>query len=82
MTARSDEAWIMQVGRSLVDTESGTLRGKGHLIIDQDGKYSERFRHLIRESGCKVIRLPPMSPNLNAYAERFVRSIKDECRIG
>lgn len=79
VTARSDEAWIMQVGRSLVDTESGTLRGKGYLIIDQDGKYSERFRHLIRESGCKVIRLPPMSPNLNAYAERFVRSIKDEC---
>jgi len=79
VTPKPDEAWIMQVGRSLVDTESGTLRGKRYLIINRDGKYSERFRRLIRESGCKVIRLPPMSPNLNAYAERFVRSIKDEC---
>ena len=34
---------------------------------------------MVRESGTEVIRLPPMSPNLNAYAERFVRSIKDEC---
>ena len=33
-------------------------------------------------SGYEVIRLPPMSPNLNAYAEHFVRSIKDECLIG
>jgi putative transposase len=33
----------------------------------------------VRESRTEVIRLPPMSPNLNAYAERFVRSIKEEC---
>jgi putative transposase len=38
-----------------------------------------RGGRLIQDSGTKVIRLPPMSPNLNAYAERFVRSIKDEC---
>jgi len=42
-------------------------------------KYSEQFRRLIRDEGTKVIRLPPRSPNLNAYAERFVRSIKEEC---
>ena len=33
----------------------------------------------MEEGGIEVIRLPPMSPNLNAYAERFVRSIKNEC---
>jgi transposase InsO family protein len=79
ITARPDEAWIMQVGRNLVDTESGALRGKRYVIIDRDGKYTDEFRRLLSESGYKVIRLPPMSPNLNAYAERFVRSIKDEC---
>lgn len=80
VTAKPDEAWIMQVGRNLVDTEeSGALRGKRYLLIDRDGKYTDQFRRLVGESGCKVIRLPPMSPNLNAYAERFVRSIKDEC---
>jgi transposase InsO family protein len=69
----------MQIGRNLVDTECGALCGKRYLIIDRDGKYTDQFRRLVRESGFRVIRLPPMSPNLNAFAERFVRSIKDEC---
>jgi transposase InsO family protein len=47
--------------------------------MDRDGKYSDQFRRVIRDSGTVVIRLPPMSPNLNGYAERFVRCIKDEC---
>ena len=57
----------------------GSLHAKRYLIIDRDAKYSQQFRRLPEDSGTKVIRLPPMSPNLNAYAERFVRSIKDEC---
>jgi transposase InsO family protein len=79
ITARPDEHWMLQVGRGVVDSENGVLLGKRYLIIDRDTKYSEQFRRLIRDSGTNVIRLPPMSPNLNAYAERFVRSIKDEC---
>jgi len=79
ITTRPDESWMLQLGRNVTDSQSGALRAKRHLIIDRDTKYSEQFRRLIRDSGTKVIRLPPMSPNLNAYAERFVRSIKDEC---
>jgi hypothetical protein len=79
ITTRPDEAWMLQVGRNLTDCDSGALRSKQYLIIDRDSKYSQQFRRLIRDSGTKVIRLPPRSPNLNAYAERFVRSIKDEC---
>jgi putative transposase len=79
LSARPDEAWIMQIGRNLIDTDGGALRRKRYLIIDRDGKHTEGFRRLVHESGCTVIRLPPISPNLNAYAERFVRSIKDEC---
>jgi putative transposase len=52
---------------------------KRYLIVDRDAKYTERFRTMVKESGTEIIRLPPMSPDLNAYAERFVRSIKDEC---
>jgi len=63
----------------VTDAQSGALRAKHYLIIDRDTKYSEQFRRLVEDSGTKVIRLPPMSPNLNAHAERFVRSIKDEC---
>lgn len=55
------------------------LRGKRYLILDRDTKYTYQFRRLIGGSGTNVIRLPPRSPNLNAYAERFVRSIKYEC---
>jgi transposase InsO family protein len=79
LTANPDEAWTLQVGRNAIACEGGVLRGKHYLIIDRDTKYTEQFRRLVRESGTEVIRLPPMSPNLNAYAERFVRSIKEEC---
>jgi transposase InsO family protein len=79
ITTRPDEAWMLQVGRNLTDCENGALSAKQYLIIDRDSKYSEQFRRFVRDSGTRVIRLPPRSPNLNAYAERFVRSIKEEC---
>ena len=79
ITRRPDESWMMQMARNLTDSEDGALRAKKYLIIDRDTKYTEQFRRMIRDEGTKVIRLPPRSPNLNAYAERFVRSIKDEC---
>ena len=79
ITPRPDEAWMLQVARNLIDAETGTLPAKRYLIIDRDTKYTQRFRHLIKSNGTKVIRLPPLCPNLNAYGERFVRSIKEEC---
>ena len=77
ITPRPDEAWMLQVARNLTDEQSGALGSKRYLIIDRYTKYSERFRDFLVESGVEVIRLPPMSPNLNSYAERFVRSIKE-----
>src|SRR4030095_17007585 len=79
ITTRPDESWMLQIGRNVADAQSGALHAKRFLILDRDTKYSQQFRRLAQDSGTKVIRLPPRSPNLNAYAERFVRSIKDEC---
>jgi putative transposase len=79
IATRPDESWMLQIARNETDSAGGSLHSKRYLIIDCDTKYSEQFRRLIRDNGTKVIRLPPRSPNLNAYAERFVRSIKDEC---
>jgi putative transposase len=79
ITTRPNEAWMLQVGRNLIDEESGALASKRYMIVDRDTKYTRQFRGLVEEGGIEVIRLPPMSPNLNAYAERFVRSIKYEC---
>ena len=79
ITTRPDQSWMVQVARNETDAPGGSLHSRRYLIIDRDTKYSEQFRRLIRDNGTEVIRLPPRSPNLNAYAERFVRSIKDEC---
>jgi hypothetical protein len=79
ITTQPNESWMVQVARNLTDKFGGFLMGKSHLILDRDTKYTVQFRRLIAESKTAVIRLPPRSPNLNAFAERFVRSIKEEC---
>jgi transposase InsO family protein len=79
ITTRPDDSWMLQIARNWTDSQVGALHAQRYLIIDRDTKYSQQFRRLIEDSGTKVIRLPPMAPNLNAHAERFVRSIKDEC---
>ena len=73
------EAWMMQVGRNLTDPVDGFLAEKKFLILDRDSKFASAFRDLLSDSGVEVVRLPPRSPNLNAHAERFVKSVKDEC---
>jgi putative transposase len=79
ITPGPSEAWMMQIGRNLTDPVEGFLADNKLLIIDRDSKYSAAFRSLLAESEVEPVRLPPRSPNLNAHAERFVRSIKDEC---
>jgi transposase InsO family protein len=79
ITRGPNEAWMMQIGRNLTDPIDGFLADKGFVILDRDSKYLSAFRDLLEDAGVQVVRLPPRSPNLNAYAERFVRSIKDEC---
>ena len=78
-TTNPDTPWMMQAARNLTDIDEGFLRGKRYLILDRDTKYSDAFRSLLVRDGIKIICLPPRSPNLNAFAERFVRSIKEEC---
>jgi len=68
-----------QVARNLLDVEDGFLKGKRYLLVDRDPMYTNEFRSALGRGGVAVVRLPPRSPNLNAYAERFVLSIKSEC---
>ncbi len=74
-----DGRWMAQVARNLVNEVSGFLRAKTHLILDRDPLFTAQFRAILKSGGVKVVRLPARSPNLNAYAERFVLSIKSEC---
>ena len=76
---RPDGAWMSQIARNLTDTEDGFLNGARYLIHDRDPLFTRSFRGVLKYSGVKTVKLPARSPNLNAYAERFVRSIKSEC---
>ncbi len=74
-----DGEWMKQVARNLTDADSGFLNAARYLIHDRDPLFTERFREILKTSGVKTVKLPARSPNLNAYAERFVLSVKSEC---
>jgi transposase InsO family protein len=72
-------AWMEQIARNLVDAVDGFLLRKRYVLTDRDPLYTEGFREILRQGGVKVLKLPAESPNLNAFAERFVLSIRSEC---
>jgi len=71
--------WMAQIGCNLTDAEDGILTGKRYLIHDRDPLFTDEFLAMLKGCGVKSVKLPPKSPNLNAYAEPFVRSIKESC---
>jgi len=71
--------WMSQIARNLTDSENGILSGKRYLIHDRDPLFTAEFLNMIADAGVESVKLPPRSPNLNAHAERFVRSIKESC---
>src|SRR4051794_16945576 len=71
--------WMSQIGRRVTDAVDGILNGKRYLIHDRDPLFTTEFQDILASVGVAAVKLPPQSPNLNAYAERFVRSIKESC---
>jgi transposase InsO family protein len=78
MTEYPDAEWMKQQARNISDYE-GELQDVKYLIHDRDGKYCDAFQMILKSADIECIKLPARSPNLNAHAERFVRSIKEEC---
>jgi transposase InsO family protein len=78
-TPHPHEVFMRQVGRTLTAAEDGLLRDHRVLIHDRDRKWSGDIRQLLEDAGIEVVQTPYQAPNANAYAERFVRSIKEEC---
>jgi putative transposase len=74
-----DGEWMKQIARNLTDVDDGFLHGVHYLIHDRDPLFTKAFGEVLGSSGVGMVKLPARSPNLNAYAERFVRSIKSEC---
>src|SRR5437667_7809135 len=79
VTPHPNETWMVQMARNMTMAEWGCLSSGYYLIHDRDGKYCPAFQRIIEAAGVTRVPLPPRSPNLNAYAERWVRSVQEEC---
>lgn len=79
ITQHPTEEWMVQMARRAVDAIDGTLLPIRFVLHDRDSKFCACFQNTLRSAGIQPLRLPARSPNLNAFAERWVRSIKSEC---
>ena len=79
VAAQANGLWMSQIGRDISDPVDGLFRGKRYLIHDRYPLFTAEFQDMLSEVGIQSVKLPPRSLNLNAHAERFVRTIKESC---
>jgi putative transposase len=79
ITRHPTEQWMVQMARNAVDEIDGALRHIRFALHDRDSKFCASFRATLSSGGVQPLLLPARSPNLNAFAERWVRSVKSEC---
>jgi hypothetical protein len=70
---------MQQMARNATGEGWGFLDQRCYVLHDRDTKFCWLFRETLKAGGTKPLQLPARSPNLNAYAERCVRSAKEEC---
>jgi transposase InsO family protein len=78
ITPSPNEAWLKQIARNVTAADAPMANAR-FLLHDRDAKFSENFDAIFHDAGIQALKLPPQSPNLNAFAERWVRSAKEEC---
>ena len=78
-TANPDGAWVTQQARNLVMQLGEQGRRFQLLIHDRDRKFGRTFDDVFRSEGIEVIRTPVRAPNANAFAERWVRTVRSDC---
>jgi transposase InsO family protein len=79
ITTPPNSAFMAQVARNLTMLGDGFLNGMSYLILDRDTKFTAEFKRILEAAGVKIVLISYQAPNMNAVAERWVRSIKDEC---
>jgi putative transposase len=78
-TPTPDGGFMAHAARRLTDAVDGFLANHQILICDRDSKWTDGFRRIVQGAGVRIVLTPVQAPNANAYAERFVRSIREEC---
>ena len=79
ITVQPDEPWMKQMARNVTMEGCGALRDCRYLLHDRNTKFTQSFRTIIASGRVEPLALPARSPHLNGYAERWVRSVKEEC---
>lgn len=79
ITANPNSTWVAQQARQLVWHLQEGNANLQFLIHDRDSKLTEAFDNVFKSTGFRVIHTPLQAPDANAYAERWVRTVREEC---
>ena len=81
VTANPDGAWVTQQARNLLMALEERNRQLRFVLRDRDAKFTQAFDDVFRSEGAEVLITPVQAPNANAnaYAERWIRSVRAEC---